>query len=77
MALNDYDVFISQSPRGGRLCENQRFENLESIRMEFDQLNTWRTYCFYQGVMINEHWSDIVGKYWTGYLGWEKVLFLN
>jgi|688.fasta_scaffold04028_13 hypothetical protein len=23
MALNDYDVFISQSPRGGRLCENQ------------------------------------------------------
>jgi hypothetical protein len=25
MALNDYDVFISQSPRGGRLCENQRF----------------------------------------------------
>ena len=24
MALNDYDVFISQSPRGGRLCENQK-----------------------------------------------------
>ena len=29
MALNDYDVFISQSPRGGRLCENQIKYGLE------------------------------------------------
>jgi hypothetical protein len=29
MDLNDYDVFISQSPRGGRLCENQIKYGLE------------------------------------------------
>jgi hypothetical protein len=32
MALNDYDVFISQSPRGGRLCENQ-VQNMLDIHL--------------------------------------------
>ena len=31
MDLNDYDVFISQSPRGGRLCENQIIYQIELI----------------------------------------------
>jgi hypothetical protein len=47
MALNDYDVFISQSPRGGRLCENQRMftvgsENLFCLTFGMPQSRTSR-----------------------------------